>query len=538
LERLVESARQPLDVLVVGGGITGAGVLLDLAARGLRAALIEQDDFAGQTSSASSRLIHGGLRYLEHYAFGLVRESCLERAWLLKGAAGLVWPETFAFPLERGGRVGRLKLAAGLALYTGLSLPRPLGLPGLISARRLRERLPALGAQGMGQSRGAGVYLDGATIDSRLCWAVLRSAMERGAVALSRLRLDSVERGENRVQVSVKGSLNSSESLEIHARRLVLCGGPFSETLRARAGLTGAWMAPTRGIHVVLERRRLPSEGAVIFTSKVDGRAMFLIPWAQRTIIGTTDVDAMPGQPIAATQAEVDYLLASANGLCPEAQLGRGDVLSTWAGLRPLLASDGSPSARSREERLAVEGPIYTLAGGKLTGFRAMAEGLGARLTRDLGCGDTGRRSPTRRLRLYGALDRAVGRPNWSRWPGLDGRTPEPDELWGWALERRYGAHAGFVRSHAEATAALDAETRAGEMSYAVQYEDCLTAEDFLVRRSDLGYQSLEVLDSALPEVFEGLGQALGWGPAELAREQQAVGALLQRLHGWRDGPR
>jgi glycerol-3-phosphate dehydrogenase len=538
LERLAESAREPLDVLVVGGGITGAGVLLDLCARGLRVALVEQGDFAGQTSSASSRLIHGGLRYLEQYAFGLVRESCLERAWLLKHAAGLVWPESFAFPLERGGRVGRLKLAAGLALYTGLSLPRPLGLPGLISAGQLRERLPALGAEGQARSRGAGVYLDGATIDSRLCWAVLRSAMDRGAVALSRLRLESVGLGNKGVLARLKGSLNSSEVLEVHASRLVLCGGPFSEDLRGKAGLQGAWMAPTRGIHVVLERQRLPSEGAVIFTSKVDGRAMFLIPWAQRTIIGTTDVDADPNKPVAATLEEVDYLLASANGLCPEARLGRQDVLSTWAGLRPLLASDGSPSARSREERLAMEGPVYTLAGGKLTGFRSMAEGLGARLAADLGRGDRRRNSPTRQIRLYGCLEQPVGRPAWSRWPGFGGRAPDAEDLWTWALERRYGAQAEFVRSNAAGTPALDPETRAGEIAYAVEHEDCLTAEDFLVRRTDLGYQSLEALDRVLPEVFEGLGRALAWGPAELAREQQAVGALLQRLHGWRDGPR
>jgi glycerol-3-phosphate dehydrogenase len=286
---------------------------------------------------------------------------------------------------------------------------------------------------------------------------------------------------------------------------------------------------------VVLERDRFPTQGAFIFTSKLDGRAMFVIPWANRTILGTTDVDASPESDVAPSAAEVDYLLESANQLCPGTALGRSDVVSTWAGLRPLLRADGSPSARSREERLEVDGPVYTLAGGKLTAFRAMAEPLGARLARDLGRGDPSRRSPTRGLFLWGALDRQADLPAWSRWPGLDGSPPGEEQLWGWALERRYGRFAALVRQRAESSPALDAETRAAEIDWAVEQEHCLSAEDFLVRRTDLGYAPLAELDRCLPQVFARLSAALGWGPAELAREHEAVGALLERLHGWRD---
>ncbi len=536
LERLSGTRAAPLDALVVGGGITGAGVALDLAARGLSVALVEQHDFAGHTSSASSRLIHGGLRYLEQFAFGLVRESCLERAWLLRHAAGLVWPEEFAFPLEAGGRVGRLRLAAGLGLYTLLSLPRPLGLPRLIGRRNLERRLPGLKRAPARAAIGAGLYLDGATDDSRLCLAVVRSAEQLGALCLSRVRFEGLERSSDGLRAHLVDLLEPGRGLEVEARRLVLCGGPFSDGLRAQAGLAGRWIAATRGIHVVLERDRFPTQGAFIFTSKLDGRAMFVIPWANRTILGTTDVDAAPGSDVAASAAEVDYLLESANQLCPGAALGRSDVVSTWAGLRPLLHADGSPSARSREERLEVDGPIYTLAGGKLTAFRAMAEPLGARLARDLGRGDPSRRSPTRGLSLWGALDRQVDLPAWSRWPGLDGQPPVEEQLWGWALERRYARLAPLVRQRAASSQALDAETRAAEIDWAVEQEHCLSAEDFLVRRTDLGYAPLAELDRCLPQVFARLSAALGWGPAELAREHEAVGALLERLHGWRNG--
>src|SRR6185503_12324060 len=161
-------------------------------------------------------------------------------------------------------------------------------------------------------------------------------------------------------------------------RAVILAGGPFTDGLRERAGLGRGWIRPTRGSHVLVPRERLPTDGAVIFPSPLDGRVMFLIPWPRYTVIGTTDLDTDGESPVRATLAEVRYLLASANGLVPGAELGPADVVSTWAGLRPLLAANGdSPSARSREERVEREGSIYTIAGGKLTGFRSMAERLG-----------------------------------------------------------------------------------------------------------------------------------------------------------------
>lgn len=191
-ERLARLEEDPPDVVVVGGGVTGAGVALDLALRGVRTALVERGDWARGTSSASSRLVHGGLRYLEHGELGLVRESCLERALLLRNAAGLVWPERFLFPVRRGDRVGLWKLGAGLLLYAAVSVPRVLGVPGVVSRSRARAWVPGLDADGL---RGAGRYLDAATDDARLTLAVVRTAMEAGAVALSRTECVGVDPG-------------------------------------------------------------------------------------------------------------------------------------------------------------------------------------------------------------------------------------------------------------------------------------------------------------------------------------------------------
>ena len=537
-QRFAELDRAPLDVLVIGGGITGAGLALDLAVRGLRTALVEQDDWAAATSSASSRLIHGGLRYLEQFELGLVRDSCLERGLLLTNAAGLVWPETFVFPVHRGGPTGRLKLAAGLGLYTLVSVPRVLGLPRMHSAAAVARRVPGIRADGL---LGGGSYLDGATHDARLTLAVVLSALARGAVALSRVEARALELGASGARVRLHDRL-SGEEREVTARAVILAGGPATDALRALAGLPTGWIRPTRGTHVLLPRQRLPTDGAVIFPSAVDGRVMFLIPWPRHTVVGTTDLDAESSTPVRATRAEVRYLLDSANGLVPSAALGEDDVVATWAGLRPLLATDeGSPSARSREERVEREGAIYTIAGGKLTGYRSMAERLGTRVASDLGRGDARRHSPTRALRLRGAFERAVARPAWS---SLDdsGRARIPREAVEPAWAQRYAALAPvvaeFCRRSEEGMSALDAETLLGEVDWAVRHEDCLGARDFFLRRTDLGFalgRERAGLVAVRERVLERLAGALAWPSARLAAEREELERALRAQHAWRE---
>ena len=534
-ERLAALGTGSPDVVVVGGGITGAGVALDLAARGLSVVLLEQDDWAAHTSSASSRLVHGGLRYLEHGELGLVRESCLERAWLLDAAAGLVWPESFAFPLHRGDRVGPWKLRAGLWLYTLLSIPRRLGWPRVVGRSAALRRVPSLEPEGL---RGAGLYMDAATDDARLAWATVRTAMEHGATCLSRARVDAVEPQADGVRVDWVDRLQPGPTRELRARAAVLCGGPFTDALRTRSGLEGRWIAPTRGSHIVVDRGRLPTEGAVIFTSKVDGRAMFLIPTARRTVIGTTDLDDRPDRDPSVTPDEVDYLLSSANGISPSSELSRSDVISTWSGLRPLLAAaESDPSARSREERVECDGSIYTIAGGKLTGFRSMAEGLGRRVARDLGRGRGSAKSPTRRLRLWGGLASRVGRPDWSSPFGASGLSPEitdPGELGRAARRRRYGAYAEAVERRTKGSPELDAETLLGEVDWAVEQEDALGVTDFLMRRTDVGYGPLDELDRTAPMVLDRMAGLLGWDAERRAAEERELGEVLERMHGWR----
>lgn len=520
---------------MVGGGITGAGVALDLAHRGVDVAIVERADWGASTSSASSRLIHGGLRYLENFEFGLVRESCLERALLLRNAAGLVWPEQFAFPIRRGDRVGRMKMAAGLWLYTALSVPRALGLPKMLSAPRLARRLPSVGRESL---LGAGSYLDGATDDARLTLAVVQTARQAGARALSRVEAIAIENGDAGVSIELR-DLEEGETREARARAGVLAAGPFTDALRNRASLGSRWIQPTRGTHILVPRDRLPTDGAVIFPSHLDGRILFLIPWPRYTVIGTTDIDADPGQDVRATGAEVRYLLETANGLCPDAGLGPNDVVSTYAGLRPLIrAPEDDPSARSRGERIEREQSLYTIAGGKLTTWRAMAESLCARLTADLGIGESGSKSPTRSLRLHSAFESPVPRPR----PMGSCTAEDPDE---WALSRawsrRYAALEPEVRRWCRASEhgmrAFDPETLLGEVGWAVENEDALEASDFLFRRTDLGLGPLDVARSAVPEILDTMAGKLDWSAERRTASEDAAIADLERIHAWKSDP-
>jgi glycerol-3-phosphate dehydrogenase len=325
------------------------------------------------------------------------------------------------------------------------------------------------------------------------------------------------------------------------ARGGALAGGPSPAARRARAGPGAGGTHPTRGTHVLVPRERLPTDGAVIFTSPRDGRVMFLIPWPRFTVIGTTDLDARPGEPVRATRAEVRYLLDSANGLVPAAALGEDDVVSTWAGLRPLLAAPADrPSARSREERVERNGSIYTIAGGKLTGFRSMAERLGARIAQDLGHGDARRRSPTRTLRLRGALARPCKRPEWSAL-GADGSAPRIREPIEPAWRRRYAALVPAVQELCqrveEGRSALDPETLLGEVDWAVRHEDCLAATDFFLRRTDLGHAPRATLRAAKARVLERLASALAWSSERQRAEAAELDAALDALHAWRAEP-
>lgn len=362
------------DVLVIGGGIFGAGVARDAVLRGLRVALVEQADFASGTSSRSSKLIHGGFRYLEQRAVGLVRESCRERATLLKMAPHLVRATQFLLPVYDGDPRSLMVLRAGMRLYDLLSPSGSLPRHQSLDADRLRMKEPALAGAGL---RGGLLYRDAQTDDARLCLETLLHAGDHGAVCVNYCRLDSLQVSGDRVVSARVRDERGGDTIEVRAKAYVNAAGPWVMQVAGLAPFDGSVvrLQPTKGVHIVLPR--LAQSHAITFQSRRDGRIMFVLPWEDCSLVGTTDTD-YAGDPgsVEVEPADIEYLVGAVNDLFPEAKVSASDVIASFAGLRALLKSDAaSPSARSREQAIVRQGRnLFSVAGGKYTTYRAIAE--------------------------------------------------------------------------------------------------------------------------------------------------------------------
>lgn len=377
-DRIDELSAEPLDVLVIGGGIVGSGVARDAAMRGLRVGLAEQHDLAFGTSSRSSRLLHGGLRYLAQGRVGLVREASREKTVLHRIAPHLAEPLPFVFPSYRGSGWPLWQLRAGVKLYDLLCGGRNLGRSSGFGRRKTLEIVPGLKQPGL---TGAVRYFDGLTNDARLVIDTLRSAAAHGAIVRNYCRVEEAFEGHGRWECQVSDLL-SNQTCRVGARAVVHATGPWAELLPP----SGIRLRLTKGVHLVINRSRLPISDAVVVTQ--DERILFAIPWGERVILGTTDTD-YEGQIEAVRTETVDleYVLDIVNGAFSTADLERGDVLSSWAGLRPLIASaGGGPSDISRAHLIESPRPGWLdVAGGKLTTYRLIAEQVVNRVFSHLG---------------------------------------------------------------------------------------------------------------------------------------------------------
>ncbi|EEF24655.1 glycerol-3-phosphate dehydrogenase, putative, partial [Ricinus communis] len=371
------------DVVVIGGGITGAGILLEAARRGLRTLLVEQRDFAWGTSSRSSKLVHGGLRYLKQGQFGLTRESVHEREHLLRHAAGLVEPQSFAFGDYAGRKPGKRAFLAGLAIYDRMAGQRNRHYYDRAEFAALAPNVATNGLQG------GMVYMDAKTDDARLVLRVLREARGHGGVAMNYMAAEALLRGDDAGDVhgvELRDGLSGARH-KVHARLVISATGAWADQLRgplaARDGHTqaahgahGARLRPLRGSHLVLPAWRLPLAQAISLMHPADGRPVFAYPWEGVTLVGTTDVDHGDdlSREAAITRAECDYLLAALHAQFPQLHLSDDDIVATYAGVRPVLDSGkADPSSETRDHVLWLEHGLLTVTGGKLTTFRVIA---------------------------------------------------------------------------------------------------------------------------------------------------------------------
>lgn len=518
------------DALVIGGGITGVGVARDAALRGLRVALVERDDFASGTSSRSSRLVHGGLRYLEHGHLHLVFESSLERRRLLDLAPHLVRPLEFVWPVYEGARVPRWKLGAGLFLYDLLALFRNVAPHRRLDPDDVMAREPRLRSS---ELTGGASYYDAATDDARLTLATALGARERGAVVANHAGVRRLVVLRGRTDGAIITDAITGAETSIRARVVVNAAGPWSDEIRRLdEPAAGAAVRGTKGVHITLPRERVGNNNALTLLSPVDGRVMFILPGETHTIVGTTDTetDASPDD-VRASRADVQYLLDTANHFFPAAHLVSEDVVCAWAGIRPLVAGRFGEDAAgaSREHEITVsERGVVSVMGGKLTTYRAMSAEVVDVVERELG--RTGSPSATARESLPGG-DIDSFEQECERALRATG-----DALRGEHLVRAYGSRWRELWSATGGDATLAEPLADGlpyvgaALAYGVSNELGLTLADLLIRRTHVAFETKDQGRSIATTAAGIVGGMLGWDSAAHERALAEYEAEVSRL--------
>ncbi len=530
-ETITALANGTFDVIIVGGGITGAGAAREAALRGLRVALVERDDFAAGTSSRSSRLVHGGVRYLEHGHIGLVFESSRERRLLLELAPHLVRPLAFTWPVYRDARVPRWKLRAGLALYDALSLwknERHIGLDvdGVLDAEPSLDRHDMVGGAR---------YWDAATDDTRLTLATVIAAREAGAVIANHVEVISgVHNGKALAGIMVRDTREKVE-FAVHAPLVINCTGPWSDATAALTGVPSTHAVHGAvGAHVAVSRQRLGNRDAITITSPVDGRVMFVLPAGVHTIIGTTERPAQSGpDDVRANRQEVSYLLRSVNARFPHANLTSEDVIAAWAGIRPLAASatgDARDTGSASREHAIVraDNGLVSVTGGKLTTYRAMAVDILDRATNNKATDSAEERSESEPL-PGGDM---VSLEQTQR----DATTTCGDAAVGERLARAYGSRWRNVWSYAQRDSALRTRLSdqlpylVAEVAHAVEREAACTFADVLVRRTHVAFETRDHGVAVAERIAPLMAALLQWNDERVASELECYRAEATRL--------
>jgi glycerol-3-phosphate dehydrogenase len=535
-EALEALERTEFDVLIVGGGIVGTGIARDLALRGLKVALVEKNDLASGTSSRPTRLIHGGLRYLEMFDFGLVRTDMREREVLLHLAPHLVQPLQFLMPMYGRGVLYRAKLQAGMQLYDALSFDKSLPTRQWLNKRQLLRVEPGLNPVGL---QGAWQFYDGqVSLVERLVVENALDAAQHGGIILTYASAVDFLRDELGGVVGVRVHEHLTDQVvQVRARLTVNATGPWLDlaTAGVRAGRKPL-LRLTKGVHLVTPSATRKAH--VLFAQR-DGRLFFIIPWLGYSLVGTTDTDYV-GDPTdaAATEEDVEYLVQEAHQVFPEGQFEQ--IYYAYAGVRALVRIENVQGGKvSRKHALhdharrdGVPG-LVSVVGGKITGYRAIAEEVGDLVARKLGL-SRARQSLTDMQPLPGGhlrdLETYVSDELWPRASasGLDREQAEH-------LGGIYGSMAPALLTRVEREPRLgervcaEAPTIAAQLVHAVEAEWALSLGDVLLRRTGLGLRSCQALD-CLGTVVEHVGPLLGWDTAERARQAEAYRKELEPM--------
>ena len=529
------SQEVPWDMLIIGGGITGAGIAREAARRGLAVLLIEQKDFAWGTSSRSSKMVHGGLRYIASGDYKTTLLSVRERERMLGEASGLVNEMHFVMPHYKGKFPPPWIFNTLLRVYDGLAGKR-------YSKYFKKDAFLSLNPN-IKQEKflGASQFSDAVTDDSRLVMRVLDEATHDGAQAINYLKAESLITNDQGLVVGATlkdtASKASNHTYDVHAKVVVSATGAWADTLRMQASnqteqTFHKQIRPSRGSHLVVSQERLPLTQAYTFLHPVDKRAVFVFPWENRTVLGTTDLDhpTLDDSEVGITNEEVDYLLVATNNLFDDANLNREDVISTWAGVRPLISEGGdgkrvSPSKEKRDHSVWLDNNLVTVSGGKLTTFRLIALDVLKVCQKVLEIDE----SATQDNALYSSQvfsNRTPTNPKFITLPK--------------SLQRRlqgfYGLQLDALLELAhddDLTYVTDSNTIWAEVRFAARYEQIIHLDDLLLRRTRLGLilpngAMTPLISDRLKKICQ---QELGWDEQNWQQEVQRYQALWQRYY-------
>jgi glycerol-3-phosphate dehydrogenase len=528
--------RESYDLVIIGGGITGAGVARDAVSRGMKVALVEAEDFAFGTSSRSSKLIHGGIRYLENYEFHLVFEALSERALLFEIAPTLVHPLRFVLPIYEGNRVGMTLMGLGMWAYDALSLFEAPEPHERLSAQDSCDRLPLLQPKGL---QGSYVYSDAYMDDDRLVHETLRSAVSLGARVANRLKAIDVRLADSKVQALKVRDSKTGEAFEIQGKHFVSTVGPWTD--RVATDLLKDWkkiLRPSKGVHLTFNRSRFDVSDAIVMAADNDKRIVFGIPRHEMYIIGTTDTD-YSGDPkdVSVTADDVRYLLSVADQYFPGAKLSQEDIISCYAGVRPLVDDGSTTESKTSREHVIINDPrnITFVAGGKYTTYRRMALDAVESTLDFFDLEDRVRfgRSQTEVPLNPRASVESLSRARYlldqvTKETGLDRVHAEL------LIERHAMEFESLLRHDPGKSVSSNERMWVMEAKHAIQETMCDSLVDFYTRRVPLFLAEADHGLKFLARIARAFQEELGWTDAERAAQCAALQAYCERELAWR----
>ncbi|QKY69903.1 glycerol-3-phosphate dehydrogenase/oxidase [Lentibacillus sp. CBA3610] len=529
--------QEPLDLLVIGGGITGAGISLDAVTRGLKTAVVEMQDFAAGTSSRSTKLVHGGLRYLQQFEVKMVAEVGQERAIVYENGPHVTTPEWMMLPFYKGGTFGPFTTNIGLRAYDFLAGVKKGERRKMLSPQEALNKEPLIKND---ELKGAGYYVEYKTDDARLTIEVLKKAVEKGAHALNYAKaVDFIYDDGKIIGVVVEDQITGGRH-NVYAKKIVNAGGPWVDDLREIDGSKqGKSLHLTKGVHLVFPKKRFPLQQAIYFDSP-DGRMIFAIPRNKKTYVGTTDTsykgDIVNPQM---TVDDRDYLLDAINYMFPSLDMTKDDVDSSYAGLRPLIAEedkDDSDEISRKDEIFISNSGLISMAGGKLTGYRKMAENAVDTIVKQIKEEDgiLYSESETEHLPISGGeVGGSKGFERFKEQKMIKAANLGIDEETVIFLIQKYGANVDriFELYQHESSRAHEAGIELivfAELLYALEYEMTYKPVDFFVRRTGALFFDIEFVKTHKDNVIDYMSKTLQWSGDQ---KQSYTDELEQLLH-------